>query len=270
MNITLAEVKQRQKDPHLAADPTYSTLVMRRISPLLTWFVVRFTAISADMVTFGAIASGALAGILLVVVHPAAYLASALLLQFAYLCDTSDGEVARIRGTAGKRGSYLDLLGHHIQDRALWLVAGYQLVVLSGMAPAMMALVLFSIAFTNPFGIQARSYVLRTVDLEDPVHGIHRGVARPARISPLTLTYYLYRRVAFLWNYPAAMNLFCYGHPGGCRQVRRHSGLSAARPAPALSGLRPDSGDQAVRQRLPAAAAGQLAVSAGAGSIERR
>lgn len=209
MIITLAEVRRRQKDPHLAADPTYSTLVMRRISPFLTWFVVRFTPLSADMVTLAAIASGVLAGISLFAPHSASYVAAIVLLQFAYLCDTSDGEVARIRGTAGKRGAYLDLLGHHIQDRCLWLAAGYQLVVLSGMAPAMIALVLFDLAFTNPFGIQARSYVLGTVDLEDPVHGIHRAVARPVGTSPVSLAYYLYRRIAFLWNYPAAMNLFC-------------------------------------------------------------
>ena len=209
MNITLADVRRRQKDPHLAADPTYSTLVMRRISPFLTWFVVRFTPLSADMVTLAAIASGVLAAALLFEPHPAAYFVAVVLLQFSYLCDTSDGEVARIRGTAGKRGSYLDLLGHHIQDRCLWLAASCQLVLLSGMAPAMVALVLFSIAFTNPFGIQARSYVLHTVDLEDPVHGIHRGVVRPGSITPVSLVYYLYRRIAFLWNYPAAMNLFC-------------------------------------------------------------
>jgi hypothetical protein len=209
VKITLAEVRSRQKHPHLAADPTYSTLVFRRISPFMTWFVVRFTSISADTITFMAIATGSLAGLLLFAPHPAAYFGAAVLLQFAYLCDTSDGEVARIRGTAGKRGSYLDLLGHHIQDRCLWMVAGYELVLLSGTAPAMIALVLFSIAFTNPFGIQARSYVLRTVDLEDPVHGIHRAVVRPGRLTPAAVVYYLYRRIAFLWNYPAAMNLFC-------------------------------------------------------------
>ena len=141
MNITLADVRRRQKDPHLAADPTYSTLVMRRISPFLTWFVVRFTPLSADMVTLAAIASGVLAAALLFEPHPAAYFVAVVLLQFSYLCDTSDGEVARIRGTAGKRGSYLDLLGHHIQDRCLWLAASCQLVLLSGMAPAMGALV---------------------------------------------------------------------------------------------------------------------------------
>jgi hypothetical protein len=209
MDISLAEVKRRQSHPHLAADPTYSTLVMRRISPLLTWLVVRFTPLSADAVTIGAIASGIGAALLLLVHAAPAYAAAALVLQFAYLCDTADGEVARLRGTAGKRGTYLDLIGHNLQDRALWLVSGYLLLEWSGMAPAMIVVVLVSIAFADPFGIQARSYALRTVDLEDAVHGIHRPVQAPERLSLPSAAYYAYRRVAFLWNYPASMNLFC-------------------------------------------------------------
>jgi hypothetical protein len=209
VSITLAEVRRRQKHPHLAADPTYSTLVMRRLSPFLTWFVVRFTPLGADVVTLVAIASGVLAGILLFEPLPATYFAAAVLLQFAYLCDTSDGEVARIRGTASKRGTYYDLLGHHIQDRVLWIAAGYDLIVLSNMAPPVIVVVLVSIAFPDPFGLRARSHVLRAVDPEDPVHGIHRPITPPQRKAAGPILYYLYRRTAFLWNYPASMNLFC-------------------------------------------------------------
>jgi phosphatidylglycerophosphate synthase len=209
MKLTLAEVRQRQTHPHLDADPTYATLVMRRVSPYLTWFIVRHTRLSADAVTLGAILSGVVAGGLLLLPHPASYLGAALFLQVAYLCDTSDGEVARLRGTAGRRGAYLDLIGHHIQDRALWLAAAYELILLSAMAPGVVAIVMFSLAFAHPFAIQARSQAMRSVDPDDPVHGKRRPVVAPARATPLSLAYYAYRRVAFLWNYPAAMNLFC-------------------------------------------------------------
>jgi len=206
---SLAYVKGRQMDAHLAADPTYATLVMRRISPYLTWLIVRFTPISADMITWGSIVSAVAAAALLLYPSAPSFLAAVVLLQLSYLFDVSDGEVARIRGTAGKRGAYLDLVGHHIQDHCLWLAAGYQLASLSAMNPYVIAVVLLSIAFADPFGIQARSCVLGTVDLEDPVHGIHRTVTLPERMSLTSLAYYSYRRGAFLWNYPAAMNLFC-------------------------------------------------------------
>ncbi len=210
MRMSVPEVRRRgQGDAHLALDPTYSRLVMRRISPWLTWLLVNATPLSADAVTALAIVSGIAAAALVVVPATATYLLAVLLLQLAYLLDTADGEVARVRGTAGNRGTYLDLIGHFLQNRALYGAAGYVLIVASGYAPWAIAVALLAIGFASPFGEQARLQVLGRGSGEAGPHG--RVTAPPLSTvrSVAALPLWAYRRIAFLWNYPASMNLFC-------------------------------------------------------------
>jgi phosphatidylglycerophosphate synthase len=198
-----------QDNPHLRADPTYATLVMRKVSPTVTWALVRFTPLSADMVTSLAIFCGIAAGLVVVAASPSADLLAALLLQLAYLFDVVDGEVARARGTAGKRGTYLDLIGHVLQNRALY--AGTAVVVMQATAFAGWAIAtgLAGLALSGPFGEQSRAQVLGAWrGLTSPHAGTSAG-PRP-RVSSLgTFLYWSYRRIAFLWEYPASMNLFC-------------------------------------------------------------
>lgn len=209
-SISLREVRDRQSHPHLSEDSAYAALVMRRISPLLTWLVVRYTPLSANSVTSGAIVSGVAAALLLFVPGAVPCLAAVALLQFGFLCDVADGEVARIRGTASRRGQYLDLIGHAFQDRSVYVASAYLTIVATGYAPAAIVLVLIALVFTHPFGIYARGTVLGALNVkDDATHGIRRPVVAPRRWTPATVLYYGYRRAAFLWNYPASMNLFC-------------------------------------------------------------
>lgn len=207
--LSLAEVRSRQRHPHLSADPFYSRLVMRRISPYVTWAVFNFTPLSANAVTMVAILSGVVAALLFLWPFAPAYLIAVLLLQFAYLCDTSDGEVARLRGSASKRGTYYDLIGHILQDRTLYVVAAVLLMRITGFWGPVVFLMMVCVAFSEPFGINARAVVTGSYDAGDPIHGARRTTTKPAGLGPLQWGYYLYRRVAFIWNYPAAMNLFC-------------------------------------------------------------
>jgi phosphatidylglycerophosphate synthase len=197
-----------QDHPHLLADPTYARLVMRRISPPVTYALVRWTPLSADAVTLLAIASGLMAAGAVLVATPAGYVVAALLLQLAYLFDTVDGEVARVRRTAGKRGTYLDLIGHVLQNRALYAAGSVALLRATGSAPWALAIAFIGLALASPYGEQARAQVLGTAAGLPAAHGA--GPAGPASSgsSPGAILYRLYRRLAFLWSYPASMNLF--------------------------------------------------------------
>ncbi len=52
--------------------------------------------------------------------------AGALLLQFSYLLDYVDGEVARLQKRSSKKGMYYDLMGHGLVKTGLFLALGYQ------------------------------------------------------------------------------------------------------------------------------------------------
>jgi len=195
---TLAEVRDRgQNNPHLLADPAYARLVVRRVSPYVAWAVVRFTPLGADVVTAGAIGSGILAALCLLPGTAAFEIGAVLLLQLAFLLDVADGEVARARGTASRRGTYLDLIGHMLQNTSLYASAGVILIRVSGGAWWALAIALLAMGFAHPFGYYAALQVRGHGEGAGPHGGLRRSTSGG------------FRRVTFLWNYPASMNLFC-------------------------------------------------------------
>lgn len=207
--LTVDRVRQLgQGDAHLDADPTYARLVMRRISPAITYLVVRYTGLSADAVTALAIICGVAGGLLTAAGTLVTNLAAVALLQFAYLLDVADGEVARVRGTAGKRGTYLDLIGHVVQNRALYGGATFSLILVSGYAWWAIVIAMLGVAFASAFGEQARAQVLGGGATSSP-HGARSGTADPMPSGLAARSYWLYRQARFAWNYPASMNLFC-------------------------------------------------------------
>lgn len=209
--FTVADARRiGQGSSHLDADPTYARRLVRRISPYVSWFVATRTPFSADAVTSMSIGAGVAGGLLVAVGSLAADIAAILLLQVAYLLDVADGEVARIRGTAGRRGTYLDLIGHFLQNRALYAGAALSLVATSGGQTWAVGVGLVTMGFSIPFGLYARNHVLRAGDAGGhPDHGPHLAVRRPDGLDLIAWSGWAYRRVNFLWNYPASMNVFC-------------------------------------------------------------
>jgi len=210
MPLSRSEVQGRaQDDPHLLADPTYARLVMRRVSPPVTYAIVRWTSLSADAITGLAILCGLAAALVILVATAPAFLLAALLLQLSYLFDTVDGEVARVRGTAGKRGTYLDLIGHILQNRGLYAASSVVLLRLVDHAWWALAIAFAGLALASSFGEQARAQVVGSTAGLAAAHGAASAGARPPIRRPGALLYWSYRRVAFVWAYPASMNLFC-------------------------------------------------------------
>jgi len=178
------------------------------VSPWVTYAVVRFSSLSADAITVMSISAGIGGGLLTAFPSLTTNLVAIALLQLAYLLDVVDGEVARARGTSGKRGTYLDLVGHFLQNRALYAGSTFALIVVTGYAWWSIAVALVGIAFASAFGEQARNQVLGRTDSASPHGGRSDHGSAPATSVGGRL-YAAYRRAAFLWNYPASMNLFC-------------------------------------------------------------
>lgn len=207
-DLTMAAARAiGQGSAHLDADPTYARVFVRKVSPFLSWAIVRWTGLAADHVTFASIGAGILGGLAIAAGTLPFDVAAVLLLQLAYLLDVADGEVARIRGTSGMRGTYLDLIGHVLQNFALYAGASISLLAVTDRAPWAIGVVLVAMAFTMPFGLYARMYVAGVPGV-NPEHG-GRVVVGPREPGLVGAVRAIYRRVSFLWNYPASMNLFC-------------------------------------------------------------
>jgi phosphatidylglycerophosphate synthase len=206
--LTVAEARRRgQGDAHLDADPTYARAIVRNVSPYLTYTIVRHTPVSADSVTALAIACGVVGGVITAFPSPMALWLSIVLLQLAYVLDVVDGEVARVRGTSSRRGTYLDLIGHFVQNRALYAGSTFSLVLLTDFAWWAVAIAVLGVGFASAFGEQARIQVAGGVATSP--HGARSVSSDSMPTSLRGRLHWLYRRVSFVWNYPASMNLFC-------------------------------------------------------------
>jgi len=113
-----ATIFERNSGEHWAG-----RLYMRRVSPYLTWALVR-TPISANGVTWLMIGCGIAAAGVLTLPGVAAALGAFLLIQLQLLLDCSDGEVARWRGISSPAGIYLDRVGHYLTESLLPIALG--------------------------------------------------------------------------------------------------------------------------------------------------
>lgn len=98
-------------------------LYMRRISIYGTRLALRF-GLSANFVTGLMIVTGLFAVGVFAVPGLWGAIVGALLIQLYLGLDCVDGEVARVRGTEGARGIYLDRLGHYLVEGGMLVALG--------------------------------------------------------------------------------------------------------------------------------------------------
>ena len=111
-------VRGRKNSEHWVAD-----VYLRSVSPYLTRLLLR-TGISANTVTWFMIATGASAGLALLIPGiPGAALAL-FLGQLQMLWDCCDGEVARWRATFSPAGTFLDKIGHYTAESVIPICLG--------------------------------------------------------------------------------------------------------------------------------------------------
>lgn len=111
-------VRGRTTSEHWVAD-----VYLRRLSPYLTRVLIR-TPISANGVTWLMIATGASAGLALLVPGLPGGALALLLGQLQMLWDCCDGEVARWRSTFSPAGTFLDKVGHYTAESVIPLCLG--------------------------------------------------------------------------------------------------------------------------------------------------
>jgi len=98
-------------------------LYMRRISIYGTRLALRL-GLSANSVTGLMVVAGLVAVGVVAVPGLWGAIAGALLIQLYLGLDCVDGEVARVRGTEGARGIYLDRLGHYLVEGGMLVALG--------------------------------------------------------------------------------------------------------------------------------------------------
>ena len=89
----------------------------------ITWALLH-TPITANQVTFITLCIGIFSAFIFAIPGASALLVGALLLQFWYLFDHVDGQVARYRGTSSLTGVYFDYLMHYIVHSLIFLGLG--------------------------------------------------------------------------------------------------------------------------------------------------
>lgn len=112
------EVRGRRNAEHWTA-----SLYLRRLSPYLTWLLVR-TSVSANGVTGLMILVGWSAAAALVIPGVAGAALALLLGQLQMLVDCCDGEVARWRRTSSPAGVFLDKVGHYTTEALIPIALG--------------------------------------------------------------------------------------------------------------------------------------------------
>lgn len=111
-------VRGRRNSEHWVAD-----VYLRRVSPYLTRILLP-TGISANAVTWIMIATGACAGLALLVPGIPGAVLSLALGQLQMLWDCCDGEVARWRRTCSPVGTFLDKVGHYTAESVIPICLG--------------------------------------------------------------------------------------------------------------------------------------------------
>ncbi len=92
--------------------PWYARTVIRKFSPYITWFLVKFTSISANQVTLMQFIVSLIGLAFLCNASLFVSLCGIALLHLGYIFDVVDGEVARYRKKTTLSGMFLDFVNH--------------------------------------------------------------------------------------------------------------------------------------------------------------
>jgi len=200
--VAKAQVGGASSDAPLATAPPLTREELRRIaqppeySPSRTDRLYRPFSIylSIPLARWGATPNGITVGWILIGLAGAACIVSSiwmvrvaggLLLEFSYLLDFVDGEVARITRRSSTVGGFLDLMGHGLIKTALPLAAGASAFAQTGERFMLLAgavgAVTIGVGDSLRFYAACTSGRLRTADL-DRVAALER---RPLRELPL-------------------------------------------------------------------------------------
>jgi phosphatidylglycerophosphate synthase len=106
--------------------PLYAQIVTHRFS-ILAVKLIGGTQITPNQVTFFSIILGLSAAILFAIGKSLSFLAGAFFLEFYYIFDAVDGQLARYKKSSSLSGAYFDYISNHIVQSLVFLSIGYGL-----------------------------------------------------------------------------------------------------------------------------------------------
>lgn len=122
--MKLAEIRALHKDK---SDNFYSRIFYRKVSPYVTYIFLKM-GISANSATWLSVVS-ALLGCFMISLSKFSYtLIGLFFIQFWYILDHVDGEIARFTKTSSKEGLYLDVMTHNIVHPIIFFSYGLDVV----------------------------------------------------------------------------------------------------------------------------------------------
>lgn len=110
----LKEICRKKHKKAVTKPHWWATLFARRVSIYITWFIVKYTKISANQVTIWQLIASLFGLGLLCFSNTWIALIGTFFLHLGYIFDNVDGEVARYRKSQSINGMFLDFVNHEI------------------------------------------------------------------------------------------------------------------------------------------------------------
>ena len=113
MMENFAEFRKKVVKPQINyTSPWYARKVIRKFSPYITWYLVKYTPISANQVTLMQFVVSLVGLAFLCSASLLIAFCGVVLLHLGYIFDVVDGEVARYREKTSLSGMFLDFVNH--------------------------------------------------------------------------------------------------------------------------------------------------------------
>lgn len=110
----------------------YGYYFIRPLSLYITWICLQFPSISANQVTVWQAIVGIIGCAFIGVSGTVNELIGLFLLQFGFILDNVDGEIARFRNTASINGKYLDQVNHQVVVPMMYFAIGFGIFMKTG------------------------------------------------------------------------------------------------------------------------------------------
>ncbi len=130
-NYSLKEIRASLTEEKRRADGFWTRFVLRPLSYPAAWLALRL-GLSANAVSYLSALAALVGGVLLATGSKALMITGALLLNLFAVLDCADGNIARVKGTAGPWGGWADALGGYAAYLAALLGSGMASEFLAG------------------------------------------------------------------------------------------------------------------------------------------
>src|SRR3989344_2984761 len=120
---SIKKLREICQKPVIHLNPLYARKVTRKISIYFTWFFINLR-VSGNTASIMMLIIGLIASLFFTLGNYYYYIIGVLLLQFWYILDHVDGELARYWKKTSAKGIFIDKINHHIVHPLIFLCIG--------------------------------------------------------------------------------------------------------------------------------------------------